>query len=171
LARRLRPTILFLEDLDLFAKHRSNWVNPAVLGELLAQLDGLEQNDGLIVLATTNDLDAIEPALKDRPSRFDLVLEIPLPKTNERRAILTRHLEGVGLDEGLLDEAATVTEGLSGAQVREAAFLAVQDAVIRCTSGAGCDVMVERNDLHQAVDRMLGRREQRPILGFRSDAR
>ena len=57
----------------------------------------------------------IEPALKDRPSRFDAVPEIPLPKTDERRTILRRHLDGGTLDERMLHEVAMGTEGLSGA--------------------------------------------------------
>ena len=124
LARRLRPTILFMEDLDLFAERRGHRVDPAILGELLAQMDGLEENDGLIVIATTNDLEAIEPALKDRPSRFDVVLEVGLPKQQQRGKILRDNLRALPTERGLLEEAAEATDGLTGAQVREVAFRA-----------------------------------------------
>ncbi|MBI3468361.1 MAG: ATP-binding protein, partial [Planctomycetes bacterium] len=56
LARTLRPVIIFLEDLDFYAADRHLTRDQSVLGELLAQMDGLERNDGLVVLATTNDL-------------------------------------------------------------------------------------------------------------------
>ena len=62
------------------------------LGELLTQMDGLESNDGVIVVATTNDLGAIEPALAERPSRFDVVLEVGLPDGRARRRILQQNL-------------------------------------------------------------------------------
>ena len=58
LARELRPTIVFLEDIDLYATDRQYGARQ-VLGELLCQMDGLEKNDGLILIATTNDLDVI----------------------------------------------------------------------------------------------------------------
>ncbi len=91
LARKLKPTILFLEDLDLYAGDRSHSCS-VTLGELLSQMDGLETNDGLILVATTNDLLAIEPALRERPSRFDVVLEVGLPQVAARRQILADNL-------------------------------------------------------------------------------
>jgi len=70
LARRLAPTILFFEDLDLNGANRHGDGSRQILGELLTCLDGIESPDGVVVVATTNDLSAIEPALKGRPSRF-----------------------------------------------------------------------------------------------------
>jgi hypothetical protein len=61
--------------LDLYASKRTYDHASLPLGELLVQLDGMHSNEGILVIATTNDLDAIEPALKDRPSRFDRVIE------------------------------------------------------------------------------------------------
>ena len=90
LARKLRPTIVFLEDLDMFASERGGCTD-VTLGELLTQMDGLESNDGVIVVATTNDLAAIEPALAERPSRFDVVLEVGLPAHAARRRILAQN--------------------------------------------------------------------------------
>ena len=78
MARDISPSLLFFEDLDLFGStrtHRS--YSDMLLGELLNQLDGLRENDGIVVVATTNDLEAIEPALKDRPSRQSLTRRAP----------------------------------------------------------------------------------------------
>lgn len=63
-ARQLSPCVVILEDLD-------SLINPSNRSFFLNQLDGLESNDGLLVIGTTNHLDHIDPALRDRPSRFD----------------------------------------------------------------------------------------------------
>lgn len=65
LARALRPAIVLFEDLDLYASRREGFTDRNALGELMTQLDGFERNDGLIVIGTTNDLDA-----SSRPSRI-----------------------------------------------------------------------------------------------------
>lgn len=131
LARTLRPTILFFEDIDFFAGDREQHGHQTVLGELLTQMDGLESNNGIIVMATTNDLESIEPALKDRPSRFDVVLQIGLPSAEARRAILARQLDRCHWDPSLTEHALAATEGMSGARVRELAILTLQEAIFR----------------------------------------
>lgn len=169
LARRLRPTVLFLEDLDFYASERGTGGNEATLGELLAQMDGLEQNDGLVVIATTNDLAAIEPALRDRPSRFDCALEIPLPSREERRRLLAHFLRRAELGEAEMSAATEGAEGLSGAQLRELGILIVQQAILR---GGVDDVgraRPTREDVEAAVAQISGRRKTSP-LGFRTTA-
>lgn len=166
LARMLSPTIVFFEDIDLFADERSSYCSKAMLGEILAQLDGLESNDGLIFIATTNDLEAIDPAIRERPSRFDVVLHLGLPSRESRRRILRQNLRLDSAPDTLLDEAAAATEGLSGAQVREVAFLALQRAILR----DGCDdegkVTLHRDDVMGAAEHLTGNR--RAVIGFAS---
>jgi len=169
LARQLRPTILFLEDLDFHAADRTRFGRSTALGELLTQMDGLERNDGLIVVATTNDLEAIEPAIKDRPSRFDVVVEIGLPESTARRQILVHQLRHAGVEQGLLDEAAAATSGLSGAQVREVAILTLQAAIFQ---GAVDDDGIARptgDDIQAAIAKVTGK-TKRPI-GFSGHSR
>jgi hypothetical protein len=164
LARRLRPTVLFLEDLDFYGANRSQFGRKSVLGELLTQMDGFERNDGLIIVATTNELAAIEPAIKDRPSRFDVVLEIGLPRVEARRQILEQQLRHVVVDAHLLDAAAIATDGLSGAQVREVSILTLQEAIYR---GAVDDDGIARptgDDMRAALAKVTGA-TRRPI-GF-----
>lgn len=163
LARKLKPAIVFLEDLDLYAGERGG-ASDTTLGELLSQMDGLEGNDGVIVVATTNDLAAIEPALAERPSRFDVVLEIGLPEAPARRAILARELRLQVSDDMLLDDATRETAGISGAQVREVAFLAIQRAILR---GALADGIARpaAGDIRAAVEQVTGRRK-RAAIGF-----
>lgn len=131
LARRLKPAIVFLEDLDLYATDRRSGPDCRTLGEILAQLDGLADNDGLMVIATTNDLTAIEPALRERPSRFDVVVEIGPPEADARRKILVARLAKCAAPASeLLDEAVARTDGFSAAQVQEAAWRIIQQAIL-----------------------------------------
>jgi hypothetical protein len=164
MARKLRPAIVFLEDLDLFASGRGGQ-SDLTLGELLPQMDGLESNDGIIVVATTNDLAAIEPALAERPSRFDVVLEVGLPGFEARRAILLKQLARQAPADDLLDAAARETEGLTGAQLREVAFLAVQQAILRNALDERGLAAIDGHDLVTAAEQVSGRRK-RMAIGF-----
>ncbi|HJT34284.1 MAG TPA: ATP-binding protein [Pirellulales bacterium] len=163
LARKLAPTILLLEDLDLYAVERTYSKN-GVLGEMLTQLDGFENNDGLIFIGTTNDLEAIDPALRERPSRFDVVLRLGLPTCEARRKILARNLPVGSASDGLLDQAAADTDGLSGAQVREVAYLALQKAVLRDESESDAPLALDAKDVMDAIGRLRGKREA--SIGF-----
>jgi hypothetical protein len=162
LARRLRPAIVFFEDLDLYASHR-DYAPSTLLGELLAQMDGLAENDGLVVMATTNDLAAIEPALKDRPSRFDVLIEIAMPSESLRAQLLAKHLarhcsaEMIGL-------AAARTAGASGAQIKEIAVFAIHHAIIADRLDPEGIAKPTWDDLERAIERMLGKRGQK--IGF-----
>ena len=163
LARELQPTILFLEDLDLYASRRGVGGH-ALLGELLNQLDGFPNNTGILTLATTNDPRAIEPALTERPSRFDHVIRMDPPKAPERRALLARFLRKVPHPSACLDEVAAATDGLTGAHLQEVVHLAIQ----RALDGQGVDETAPPNvtadQLREAV-RIV--RQQRPgTAGF-----
>lgn len=164
LARKLRPTILFFEDLDFFAADRGRQGRNTVLGELLTQMDGLERSDGLIVVATTNDLEAIEPALKDRPSRFDVVIPIGLPDVAARRQILQQRLSHLNLPSEVVDTAAESTNGLSGAQIQEVAILTAQAAIFRNAVDAEGKACPTAADVNAAVAQFTGK--ERRKVGF-----
>ena len=166
LGRRLRPTILFLEDLDLFASNRNSQIYTGPLGELLTQMDGLEENDGIIVVATTNDLDAIEPALKDRPSRFDVVLEIGLPRADERQRILELNLPRTKLSAAALERIVQVTDGFSGAQVKELALIAIQESILRRDVDDSSELHVSDVDIERARQQIVGSRNRDARIGF-----
>jgi ATP-dependent 26S proteasome regulatory subunit len=163
LARKLAPTIVFFEDLDLFAGERL-FARSGVLGEILAQLDGFESNDGLIFIGTTNDLEAIDPAIRQRPSRFDVVLHLGLPSRGGRRKILACNLPAGAASDGLLDEAAAASDGFSGAQMREVAYLALQRAVLRDAARSDASLALDAEDVMHAVARLRGNREV--VTGF-----
>ena len=87
------------------------------VNQLLVELDGFEENDGLIVVGATNFPDSLDPALI-RPGRFDRTVNVPLPTRSTRRAIAHVHSRGIPLAEAIdLDDIALKTSGMSGAEI------------------------------------------------------
>ena len=129
-------------------------------------MDGLEENDGIIVVATTNDLDAIEPALKDRPSRFDVVLEIGLPRADERQRILELNLPRTKLSATALERIVQATDGFSGAQVRELALIAIQESILRRDVDDSSELHVSDVDIERARQQIVGSRNRDARIGF-----
>lgn len=121
-ARGLRPCVLVLEDLDALVDddNRSFFLN---------QLDGFEQNHGMIVLATTNHPDRIDPAIIDRPSRFDRKYHFNLPSLGERQAYLLiwqqRLADETGWKPDEIEPVALGTDGFSFAYLKELVISAV----------------------------------------------
>jgi len=129
-ARILAPTILFLEDLDLYGGNREEHSHKGLLGELLNQLDGIEENNGVVTIATTNNAKVLEKALLDRPGRFDKVITFN-PPTEECRAKMLKHfLNDVQFDDDVnFNFLVKEMGGFTGAQVREVVNLAVLYAI------------------------------------------
>ncbi|MEZ6138142.1 MAG: ATP-binding protein [Pirellulaceae bacterium] len=115
-ARGLRPCVLVLEDLD-------SLVNDENRSFFLNQLDGFEQNHGLIVLATTNHPERIDPAIIDRPSRFDRKYHFNLPTYSERLEYLmswqAQLANETGWSDGDLTRISHACEGFSFAYLKE----------------------------------------------------
>jgi len=118
LARFVAPTAIFLEDLDLFAEDRDSrgWTG---LGELMNQLDGAIDNEDIITIATTNRLEVIEKALKNRPGRFDRVLTLDEMDEPCRRRMLDKLLAKAAVSADDLAHLVSATRGCTGAQLEE----------------------------------------------------
>lgn len=116
---RLAPALVVLEDLDLVvANRRSGRESGGGLHDFLTALDGvMSSHDGIVTIATTNDVKALDDAAV-RAARFDRIIEIPLPDAGLRALILTRYLGAlaVGID---VRAVAAATDGTSGAALRE----------------------------------------------------
>jgi transitional endoplasmic reticulum ATPase len=135
-AKQAAPCIVFFDELDALAPRRSGadidgQVGNRVIAQLLTEMDGIEGRAGVIVLAATNRLELIDPALL-RPGRFDMVVELEYPDENARRAIFAVHTRGRPLaPEITMEELASLTPGRSGADIeaicRRAALLALRD--------------------------------------------
>ena len=165
-ARAQKPAIIFVDEIDAIGRKRGTGLGGGhdereqTLNQLLAEMDGFEEAEGIVVLAATNRPDILDPALL-RAGRFDRQVVIPLPTLEERRAILAVHCQGkkVGADVDL-DTVARGTPGMSGADlenlVNEAALVAVR-------RGAG---EIGEADVEAARDRVLmGQRRTSLVLG------
>jgi AAA+ superfamily predicted ATPase len=131
LTKDLSPSILILEDIDLYGSSRELNANPQVLGELMNQLDGVEGLVDIITIATTNNAAVLEKALLDRPGRFDKVITFDVPQSAERLQMLELFASTVEKDDSFTWEELSKkpTEGMSGAQVREVISQGVIQAV------------------------------------------
>ncbi|MDG6906015.1 MAG: CDC48 family AAA ATPase [Nitrososphaerota archaeon] len=121
-ARQASPCIIFFDEIDALAPLRGlggdSMVTERVVSQLLTELDGIQSLSGVVVLAATNRMDMVDPALL-RAGRFDKLLYIPQPDKNARRQILEIQTKGkrIGADLDLDRVAAEMTDGFSGADI------------------------------------------------------
>lgn len=129
LVRNLAPAILFLEDIDLYGAERESNASKTILGELMNQLDGVEENKNVIVVATTNRGGEVEKALRNRPGRFDEVIEIKAPEKGERERMLRFYSEKFTCGNVNFVDLAEKTENYTGAHIKDLVNLAVMTAI------------------------------------------
>jgi len=135
-ARQVAPCIVFFDEIDAIAGMRGLEENRAVervVNQLLTEMDGLEELEGVIVIGATNRPDIIDPALL-RPGRFDRLVYVRPPDKRSRLAILKIHTKNMPLAEDVdLEELADMTEGYVGADIeavcREAVMLALRENI------------------------------------------
>ena len=165
-ARQTAPCIIFFDEIDAMIPTRSgassdSHVSERVLSQFLAELDGVEELKGVLVLGATNRLDMLDPAVL-RPGRFDEILEIPLPDEEGREEVFGVHMRnkphGTAID---LHRLATMTEGLSGSEIAsicaKAALQAVRRAVerIKVQPSEDVRVMIEAADMDAALHEVI----------------
>ncbi len=133
-ARQVAPCVIFFDEVDALASRRGlsvgTKVTDQVLNQLLAEMDGLEELQNVIVIGATNRPDMLDPALL-RPGRFDRILLVGPPTKEGRLEILKIHTRNMPLAKDVnLDKLAEITEGYVGADIealcREAALLALR---------------------------------------------
>ncbi len=165
-ARKRAPAIIFIDEIDAIGQRRSgsgaavsNDEREQTLNQLLAEMDGFDVSQGIVVLGATNRPEVLDPALL-RPGRFDRQVTIPLPTLVERAAILAVHCRDKKLGPDVdLNVVARGTPGFSGADLanltNEAAINAVRDN----------REVLSAADFDTARDRiLLGRREGSNVL-------
>ena len=135
--KKQAPCIIFIDEIDAVGRHRGAGMGGGhdereqTLNQLLVEMDGFEDNDGVIVIAATNRPDVLDPALL-RPGRFDRQVVVPLPDIRGREHILKVHMKKVPLDDDVKPALiARGTPGFSGADlanlVNEAALFAARE--------------------------------------------
>ncbi|HET6965967.1 MAG TPA: ATP-dependent zinc metalloprotease FtsH [Acidimicrobiales bacterium] len=161
-ARSHTPSIVFIDEIDAIGRKRGTGLGGGhdereqTLNQLLAEMDGFEVSEGIVMMAATNRPDILDPALL-RAGRFDRQVVVPLPTLEERLDILRVHCRGKTMAPQVdLETTAKGTPGMSGADlenlVNEAALIAVRRQADT----------VEQADLEAARDRVL--------LGMQRDA-
>jgi len=134
-ARQVAPCIIFFDEIDAIAQMRGidegTRAVERVVNQLLTEMDGLEELDGVIVMGATNRPDILDPALL-RPGRFDRLVYVRPPDKESRYAIFKIHTREMPLaDDVDLEELAAITDGYVGADIeaicREAVMLALRE--------------------------------------------
>jgi len=161
-AKQASPCIIFFDEIDALVPARSSsstesHVAERVLSQFLAELDGIEELKGILILAATNRADMLDPAVL-RPGRFDEIVEIPPLQQNDREEIFRVHLRNKPLEKGIEPaDLAQSTEGFSGAEIASVCNRAALDAVRRAVAAlrqnpAKKAVMtIKRRDIENAI--------------------
>ncbi len=136
-AKEKAPCIVFIDEIDAIGKKRDGHVGgnderEQTLNQLLTEMDGFEENSGVILLAATNRPESLDPALT-RPGRFDRRVPVELPDLKGREEILKVHAKKIKLaDDVDFEKIARMASGASGAElaniVNEAALRTVRDS-------------------------------------------
>ena len=154
-ARKMGRAIIFIDEIDSIGRKRGAGLGGGhdereqTLNQMLAEMDGFEATEGIVMMAATNRPDILDPALL-RPGRFDRQVVVPLPEADDRLQILKVHVQSKKIDDDVdLPLVARGTPGMSGADlanlVNEAALYAVR----------GDSEQIKMNHFEHARDRVL----------------
>jgi len=148
-AKQAAPTILFLDEIDSLVPRRGSsstdaHVTERVISQFLTEMDGIEELKGVVVLAATNRLDLIDPALL-RSGRFDLLLEMPVPDEKTRAEIFKIHTKNMPLAKDIdLEKFAHQTDNKVGSDIEfichKAAMLAIRKFINQKTKNTKLEI-------------------------------
>jgi transitional endoplasmic reticulum ATPase len=167
IAKQASPTILFFDEIDALVPTRGSagadaHVTDRVISQFLTEMDGIEELKGVIVLAATNRLDIIDPALL-RSGRFDLLLELPKPDEKAREEIFKIHTKNKPLAEYVdLKSLAKKTENKVGSDIesicRKASMLAIREFITQSTEhkAQDLDFKISMRHFEEAVKLIKG---------------
>jgi cell division protease FtsH len=161
-ARKHQPSIIFIDELDAVGTARAggshNREHDQTLNQLLVELDGFEEADRLIIMAASNRLEDLDPALL-RPGRFDRQIHVAVPDLNGRSEILEVHTRNKPLAEDVkLQRIARQTSGLTGADLANIC----NEAAIQ--AGRANRKEITSLDFNAAVDRVVAGLQQRKLI-------
>ena len=154
-ARENQPCIIFIDEIDSVGRQRGAGINMAndereqTLNQLLAEMDGFSDNEGVLIIAATNRKDVLDAALL-RPGRFDRIITVALPDKNSRRDILNVHSRNKQFESNInLDLVAELTAGFSGAQIKN---LLNEAAIYAARTGK---TVISEQDVLNALDKLI----------------
>ncbi len=163
-AKEKAPCIVFIDEIDAIGKKRGgqyggNDEREQTLNQLLTEMDGFEGNNGVIILAATNQPDSLDPALT-RPGRFDRRVPVELPDLKGREEILKVHGKKIKLADGVdFEKIARMASGASGAELANI----VNEAALRAIRGGR--KFVTQSDLEESIEVVIaGYQKKNAIL-------
>ncbi|OMO50029.1 Peptidase M41 [Corchorus olitorius] len=159
-AKKKAPCIIFIDEIDAVGSTRKQWEGHTkkTLHQLLVEMDGFEQNEGIILMAATNLPDILDPALT-RPGRFDRHIVVPNPDVRGRQEILELYLQDKPLSDGVDVKAiARGTPGFNGADLANLVNIAAIKAAVE-----GADKLTAAQ-LEYAKDRILMGTERKTMF-------
>jgi transitional endoplasmic reticulum ATPase len=170
-AKQTAPCIIFFDEIDALVPKRGSGsadshVSERVISQFLTEMDGLEELHGVMILAATNRIDIIDPAML-RPGRFDLLLQVPPPDKEARLEIFKIHTAKNHLAKDVsLENLVVETEGCTGADIeaicREATMRTIRrhlNNLIKQESRKPPKLEVTMDDLREAIGKMEERKK------------
>jgi hypothetical protein len=167
LADFVSPCVLLLEDLDLFAQSRDRSGGDLRLGALMNILDGVNSIENAITIGTTNRLDTIENALRNRPGRFDRVVEISSLDAELRFKMFENRLQDWNPSRSVLDYIVSNTSGWTGAESQE--FINTLNLNHICGKKKSKKISVKTVDHVIETMNKFGIGEKSGVFGFKKD--
>lgn len=153
LARTYQPSIVFLEDVDLVFAARDINLYSSALGDLLDQMDGLRPFEDVGVVLTTNSIERMEAAIKDRPGRISQCIYFGAPERALRAKYIAQYAKSYDYSEADEDELLTMTKGTTPAFIKEWIHRTVQFASER-VSDEDDTVQLQTSDFRSAFEEM-----------------
>jgi len=154
-ARDNKPCIIFIDEIDSVGRQRGAGINMAndereqTLNQLLAEMDGFVNNEGVLVIAATNRKDVLDAALL-RPGRFDRIITVALPDKNSRKDILKVHSKNKQFEQNInLELIAELTAGFSGAQIKNL----LNEAAINAARNG--NIVISEMNILEALDKLV----------------
>jgi cell division protease FtsH len=156
MARELSPTVVLFEDIDYIGKDREGYSGSfdKITGELLNQLDGVQSNEGIITLASSNYPKALDKALRNRPGRFDIRVRFELPDAELRNLMLQAFFGEVEIMDIPFDDMVDKTEGYTGAYIKELVTATVMLAVTNGSTGEDGIAIVKKEFFNEAYNQL-----------------
>jgi len=163
-AKKQTPCIIFIDEIDAVGRHRGAGLGGGhdereqTLNQLLVEMDGFDGNEGIIVIASTNRPDVLDPALL-RPGRFDRQVVVPLPDIRGREQILKVHMRKVPLSTDV--DAAVIARGTPGFSGADLANLVNEAALFAARQDRRT---VSMQQLEQAKDKIMMGAERKSMV-------
>lgn len=149
----LKPSLVFIEDLDQIGQGRVEygWRQAPALNTLLEVLDGVEENVGVVTIATTNSLDTLDEAIVRRPSRFDRIIQLPNPDLDKRQQLIGRLSLKARIDPEIQRYIACRTEHFTPAQLQEVVYSLAIECSTRTKTFTGQKLVISKDDVDRVI--------------------